>query len=187
MSSFDKTVPVASGDLLVMGAEDIMGRKYLLASFHGDTNGLATLPVLAAVHELARTLPDHSLIFGLDANTYEHGSSSKQDVLLFARDYVSKGYTSCWGDTPNPTNYTTFNARTFLQAQLQKAARATEKATKGDRNPKDFILFQRSAYRVLATHKDNTGKRAFTENMVFPTLDFPSDHGILSTRLEMTS
>lgn len=69
MSSFDKTVPVASGDLLVMGAEDIMGRKYLLASFHGDTNGLATRPVLAAVHALALRMPSHRLVFGLDANT----------------------------------------------------------------------------------------------------------------------
>ena len=185
-ASFDKSVPVAAGDLLVVAVDDTLGRKHLLASFHGDTNGLATLPVLGAVHKLAASMPEHRLIFGLDANTYERGSSSKQDVLEFARDYVSKGYTSCWGDTPNPTNYTTFNARTFLQAQLQKAARANEKVSKGDRNPKDFILFPRSKYQVLSTTKDNTGKRAFTEGMVFPTLDFPSDHGVLSTRLKVT-
>ena len=67
MAGFDKSVPVASGDLLLAGAEDIVGRKYLLASFHGDTNGLATLPVLAAVHAFAKTMPEHHLIFGLDA------------------------------------------------------------------------------------------------------------------------
>ena len=73
MSSFDKTVPVASGDLLVMGAEDIMGRKYLLASFHGDTNGLATIPVVGAVHDYVQrptsALTGHTFVFGLDANT----------------------------------------------------------------------------------------------------------------------
>ena len=42
----------------------------LLASFHGDTNGLATLPVLAAVHALAQQMPGHRLVFGLDANTW---------------------------------------------------------------------------------------------------------------------
>ena len=38
-----------------------------------------------------------------------------QDVLAFGRELVNKGYTSCWGDVPNPKNHTTFNARTFLQ------------------------------------------------------------------------
>ena len=64
-----------------------------------------------------------------------------------------------------------------------KAARANEKVSKGDRNPKDFILFPRSKYQVLSTTKDNTGKRAFTEGMVFPTLDFPSDHAIVAATL----
>jgi len=59
MASFDKTTPVANGDLLVISATDVFGRSYLLASFHGDTNGLATLPVLAAVHALAQRMPSH--------------------------------------------------------------------------------------------------------------------------------
>ena len=57
---------------------------------------------------------------------------------------MSKGYSSCWGDAPDPSNHTTFNARTFLQPQLQKAAKSTEKAGKGDKNPKDFILFPKA-------------------------------------------
>ena len=183
MASFDKSTPVANGDLLVVSVADVFGRKYLLASFHGDTNGLATLPVLAAVHALAARMPSHRLVFGLDANTYAKGSSSKQGVAEFAQDFVAKGYSSCWGDVPDPTNHTTFNARTFLQAQLQKAARASEKAAKGDKNPKDFILFPKAAYEVVATTKDNTGLRRYTEGMVFPTLQFPSDHGLVATVL----
>ena len=124
---FDRSVPVAEGDLLVVSVEDVLGRKYLLASFHGDTNGLATLPVLAAVHKLAQAMPQHRLVFGLDANTYAVGSSKLQGVSEFASAFVADGYTSCWGDRPDPNSATTFNARTFLQPQLQKAAKTDEK------------------------------------------------------------
>merc|ERR1719217_1860686 len=37
-------VPVSPGDLIVVEVSDKLERPYLLASFHGDTNGLATLP-----------------------------------------------------------------------------------------------------------------------------------------------
>ena len=60
-----------------------------------------------------------------------------------------------------------------------------EKDVKGDKNPKDFVLFYDRDFRVLSTVKDNTGIRKYIENMVFPTLSFPSDHGITSTVLEV--
>jgi len=186
MGGFDKSVPVAEGDLLVVSVDDVMGRKYLLASFHGDTNGLATLPVLAAVHKLALAKPDHRLVFGLDANTYSVGSSKLQGVGEFASAFVAHGYSSCWGDTPDPMSATTFNARTFLQPQLQKAARIDEKVSKGDKNPKDFILFRKDAFRPQTARKDNTGEGRYIEDMVFPTLHFPSDHAIVSTTLRPT-
>jgi len=135
------------------------------------------------VQTLTLTLTLSRLVFGLDANTYEKGSKKLQGVTEFGKDFVSKGYSSCWGDAPDPTNHTTFNARTFLQPQLQKAAKSTEKASKGDKNPKDFILFPRATYSVVATTKDNTGRRRYTEDMVFPTLQFPSDHGLVATVL----
>ena len=119
----------------------------------------------------------------MQPHRYAKGSASKQGVLEWAQDFVSKGYSSCWGDHPDPANHTTFNARTFLQAQLQKAARANEKVSKGDKNPKDFILFPASAFSVQATTKDNTGERRYVEDMVFPTLRFPSDHGLVATTL----
>ena len=98
--------------------------------------------------------------------------------------YGAAGYTSCWGDVPDPKNHTTYNARTFLQAQLQKAARVDELAKKGDKNPKDFVLFPKGVFAVAATTKDNTGERRYVEGMVFPTLAFPSDHGVLATTLK---
>lgn len=59
-----------------------------------------------------------------------------------------------------------------------------EKDIKGDKNPKDFVLFFASDFNVLTTSKDNTGQKKYVENMVFPTLTFPSDHGVTSTILQ---
>lgn len=96
----------------------------MLASFHGDTNGLATIPVVKAVEAVAKSKDDARLLFGLDANTYHKGQAGKaQDVMEFAEAYLAMGLTSCWGDQPDPTNFTTYNARTFLQPQLNKVSR----------------------------------------------------------------
>eukprot|EP00873_Tetraselmis_striata_P006544 jgi/Tetstr1/426808/TSEL_017023.t1 len=63
----------------------------------------------------------NTVLFGLDANTFEKGQPGKtQDVAEFGKAFVALGLTSCWGDVPDPANYTTFNARTFLQPQLNK-------------------------------------------------------------------
>lgn len=91
--------------------------------------------------------------------------------------------TSVWGQTPDPTDHTTYNARTYLQPQLNKAARKDELVKKGDVNPKDFILFFPGEFGSNGATKDNTGNKKFTEDMVFPTLQFPSDHGVLSSVL----
>jgi hypothetical protein len=118
-------VPVAKGDINVITTVDKDGIAYVIASFHGDTNGLATIPVNDAIMKTIDTnsdLMNHKLIFGLDANTYENAKPGKQqDVLEWGNSYVSRGQTSCWGDVPQPGNYTTFNARTYLQPQLNKA------------------------------------------------------------------
>merc|ERR1719168_502891 len=95
------------------------------------------MPMLRQVYKY---LPTDRLIFGLDANTYEKNSSKTAHVLDFEKMYESLGYKSCWGKV-DPTRYTTYNARTYLQPQLNKAAQSTQLAEKGDRNPKDFILF----------------------------------------------
>jgi len=186
-SSFPEgvNVPVAQGDILAISTADSDGIPFVVASFHGDTNGLATIPVLDAIISAIKSEPKlskHHLIFGLDANTYEIGiNGKKQDVLEFGAHYNKYDLTSCWGDMPDPKNYTTYNARTYLQPQLNKACKSTEKRSKGDVNPKDFILFSKQDFNVVKTWKDNTGEKEYIEDMAFPTLKFPSDHGILST------
>lgn len=67
----------------------------------------------------------------------------------------------------------------------EQAIRFSEKDIKGDKNPKDFILFDDAKFQVRWTKKDNTGAGAYVEGMVFPTLAFPSDHGITSTSLAL--
>uniref|UniRef100_A0A7S2S644 Endonuclease/exonuclease/phosphatase domain-containing protein n=1 Tax=Rhizochromulina marina TaxID=1034831 RepID=A0A7S2S644_9STRA len=180
-----KKLGTSAGDLFVVTCERTKtGEKLLLASFHGDTNGLLTIPVVSAVRDYAMELQrGRKLLFGMDANTYESPKTDQQGVTAFAQFYTSKGINSCYGPTPNPKNYTTFHARTYLQPQLNKAIRFAEKDVKGDKNPKDFIVFFEDDFRVRWTQKDNTGKGKYVEGMVFPTLAFPSDHGITATSL----
>ena len=97
---------------------------------------------------------------------------------------------TCWG---YPKNWKLFNttgtARTFLQPQLNKAIKMINRHKKGyanpDFNPKDFIIFYKNQFYIESnsTIKDNTGKKIYNENTCFPTLEFPSDHAIISTLL----
>ena len=150
-------VPVAKGDINAIKTVDNEGIPYVIASFHGDTNGLATIPVNAALMKTLISNPElfgHRLIFGLDANTYENPKPGKQqDVMEWGLQYSGLGLSSCWGDVPQKSNYTTFNARTYLQPQLNKACKSTQKREKGDVNPKDFILFKKSEFEVVKTWK----------------------------------
>mmetsp|Transcript_51607 Transcript_51607/g.122806 ORF Transcript_51607/g.122806 Transcript_51607/m.122806 type:complete len:594 (+) Transcript_51607:118-1899(+) len=188
-AEFDKleVKGVAHGDLITVSVKGTLG-SFILASFHGDTNGMQTIPVLTAMHKLVQKRKDgHELLFGLDANTYGHKKDKYQYVMDFAKKYNSFGLTSCWGDKPNPKNHTTFNARTYLQPQLNKAVRFKDLNAEdsGDKNPKDFILFSKGLWHVMRTWKDNTGDGEYKEGMVFPTLKFPSDHGMLATELAL--
>jgi hypothetical protein len=175
---------VAAGDVTLVRATDAFGIDFALGSFHGDTNGLASIPLVTAVSEVLK--PHELLVFGLDANTYEHGNpGKKQGVTDFAHKCTSLGLDSCWGPEPNPREYTTYNARTYLQPQLNKASSKSEIREKGDVNPKDFILFKKGSMETKSVSKDNTGRHSYIEEMVFPTLEFPSDHGILSASLRV--
>jgi hypothetical protein len=175
---------VSDGDLLVGTVKDHAGQLYVFASFHGDTDGLATASALAAVHAVASAQTGAVLLFGLDANTYAAPKPKKQaDVRAFVADAAAKGYATAIGDAPPETMLTTSIARTFLQPQLQKACKAAEKRAKGDFNPKDHLLFTAGAFTVDAVGRDNQNRRAYDADMVVPTLEWPSDHGLLYATL----
>jgi len=152
----DVDVPIAKGDINAWTSTDKDNVPYLIVSFHGDTNGLATIPVCKAVVKTMQSDPKlaaHKLIFGLDANTYEKVAKGKQNVVEWGDAYLKEGLTSCWGDKPQPSNYTTYNARTYLQTQLNKACKSEEKRKCGDVNPKDFIIFSKNDFNVVQTWK----------------------------------
>ena len=82
--------------------------------------------------------------------------------------------------------HTTRNARTYMQPQLSKAAKKSEVDSKGDANPKDFLISNTNVFKsTKQVFRDNTGTLSYTEGMVFPTLTFPSDHAILSCSIEI--
>ena len=66
---------------------------------------------------------------------------------------------------------------------LRARTRATIRSSKlADRNPKDYVLFSAKTFKASGSTLDNTGKREY-KDAPFPTLTFPSDHGILRTTL----
>jgi hypothetical protein len=143
---------LAPGDLLaftVRGKGSLAGSTYLIASFHGDTNGLQTRPVVRALAAHAANLDGAAaagervrLVAGLDANTYLNadGKLDPSKFYLadhFASDCSALALTNCWPQAARWAGaLTTFNARTYLQPQLNKACKFKEMLSKGDRNPK---------------------------------------------------
>ena len=74
-------------------------RRFILGSFHGDTDGMVTIPVIDAIHKYLRLseldelevpgpifVHRPLLIVGMDANTYKiHDEGKRQGVIEFAR------------------------------------------------------------------------------------------------------
>lgn len=133
--------PISDGDLFVLKVSSSDGVPFLLASFHGDTDGLATIPVVTALLRYEGSdCPTTTLLCGLDANSHCKGKPGKSlSCSEFCEFYSANGLTSCWGDNPVPADcLTTYNSRTYLQPQLNKAVPASEKKDSPltDRNPK---------------------------------------------------
>jgi hypothetical protein len=188
--------PLADGDLIAVEVKGIDQRNYLIMSFHGDTNGLMTVPLIDAINAAYTShFGSHCLIVGMDANVYEQEVRGKQGFDSCIRHLCECGLTTCWGDSPVAEKCrTTCSARTFLQPQLNKAVPYSERITKGGMDPKDLIIFRKSQLEPVSDAdmgagrqhnpvKDNTGVIYYREDTVFPTLDFPSDHGILAACL----
>jgi len=184
---------VAPGDLLAVTLRcRASGNAMMLASFHGDTGGLATQPILEALYatcaELGSEQVPLGLVVGIDANTYYKGSPNKKYSIAELHEWLaSQSLTSCFAGISDPLP-TTYNARTFLQPQLNKAvkrdARATSSST--DRNPKDFIIFPSNLYRMPSPATlDNSGRNEYGDHPI-PSTEFPSDHCVISADLEVT-
>jgi len=183
----DEPSKVGDGDVLGLEVKDSQGNDFMLVSYHGDSNGLGTVPAMKAVTSWwTECAPEHRVIIGLDANVSKCPKPGHLDIATFVEAYRQSGLSSCAGNDPaelGRTAVTTFNCRTYLQTQLNKAVKSNERYDKGDRNPKDLILFRESQYDTLQWLKDNTGQCTFNPDIPFPTLRFPSDHGIVAALL----
>ena len=69
----------------------------------------------------------------------QHGPSC-QGVADFSDKIKDMGFASCWGDEPDVATWTTRNARTYLQPQLQKAVGISDAARKGQVNLKVSVF-----------------------------------------------
>ena len=178
--------PVAAGDLLV-----VQNDEYVLASFHGDTNGLATIPITDAV---LGKVGDKTLIFGWTPTPTRRSATATRTRKSTRPTSSRRGWprSAVIPKDMDPKLYTTFNARTYLQPQLNKAVSYEERFTNVnvDRNPKDFVLFSTSL-ELVSTSRDNTAKTSsssgepkYDNEKMFPTLKFPSDHAITKVVLK---
>jgi hypothetical protein len=183
----------AGGDLVVTTANHRWCGKLCIASYHGDSSGAETVPMVEALHSVCNgtssLLSGHKLLIGVDANTHEKpgkGTCSWGEMMLAL---VPLGLTTCWGDHPELESCRTLcKARSFLQAQMKKGVHFDDRDKKCDKAPKDFIMFQQGVFRsAQMPTKDNTGSLKFIEDMFLPTSQFPSDHGILGARLRCSS
>lgn len=181
------SVSVMDGDVVAVLATHADGQEFLLCSFHGDTNGLQSIPVLEAVSTLSKEQhPSAALLFGLDANVYEIETKGATHVSEWVAAYERLGLASNWGQLagtdPLGLTRTTYNARTYVQPQLQKAVKRSE-FFKGDANPKDYVVFSPAVLEVAAgTERDNTGdggKVGAYEDTPIPSLVWPSDHSAI--------
>ena len=134
---------VEKGDLCVFQALSHDGRPFLLASFHGDSGGRATCPVVSAIHRLAQEhYQEHTIILGLDANTAARRSKDAAlDVAEFLSFLSARGLSSCWTGRPLDGVWTTFSARTHLQPQLHKAVSHARVLESANTQLKDWIVF----------------------------------------------
>ena len=176
---------VEKGDLCVFQALSHDGRPFLLASFHGDSGGRATCPVLAAIQRLAQEqYPAHTLVLGLDANTAARRSpEAALDVAEFLAFLAGRGLASCWSGRPLDGVWTTFSARTHLQPQLHKAVSHARVLEGRNTQLKDWIVFSEAQAACRSVEVDNTGRRAFVHGVI-PSQTFPSDHAIVAAVLE---
>ena len=142
-------IPCENGDLIVIEVKDNSDTTYILASYHGDTEGINTVPILDAVDNFLKDYPNTKFIMGLDANSSSNGKGL--DVIDFGRYLNDKSFMNCWSEL-DPLN-NTHNARTYLQPQLNKAVGIDDKKTK---ELKDYIIFRN--VNSENTRKDNTGR-----------------------------
>ena len=87
------------------------GQRFIFASFHGDTDGLATIPVVTAVKKYMTLLTSDesavawhrsstlstAAVFGMDANTYKVHNEGKRQGVSTCETFCDNEIANCWG------------------------------------------------------------------------------------------
>ena len=179
------TIACADGDLFaIIGTERDAKRgsetEWLLVSFHGDSNGLATPRVVAAIDAFAAArCPTHRLVIGLDANAWNSSKAGvmSYDAFLLALDAASlvthlhkevTGAGAAAGTTAGGTTgpgartasaamppavesaISSNIARTHLQPQFHKAIFHADVRTHSSAKPCDYVLFRAAQFASLS-------------------------------------
>lgn len=182
--------------------------KQVLMSYSADGDSQATIKIVEAVvafvEKLNANLPEkkgeekYKLLIGMSANTRTIVSKpSELGFLSFVEFCRQQNLKSCWDRQirshkpdrpsayPNKHAWTSSRKHTFLQIDQTKAVRHTELESKGAGNPSDFILFSESSFSSKRTMRDNTGKKVYSEKVLYPSLDFPFSHVIISAEVDL--
>jgi hypothetical protein len=157
-------VVIDDGALLCVQAT-MDGRAFLLAAFHGLSEGTDTVGAVQKLREaLAAAPPDTTLVAGMDANTTMHPDVRKKlrevDFAPAVKDLHH--YPPLGSDVA-----TVCSGRTIMQAQPHKRA-----PIRADR--RDYVL----SNRMISSACVCTGVHA-----VMPNAHHPSDHAALAVRV----
>jgi len=168
---------IENGDAVVVEAA-VDGHKFVLGSFHGDSDGQQTVPFIKTFTEQAG---DAKCILGIDAQCVPVPSDGKLTHGDFLKALEASNLKSCFGEDKI---WTTFKARTFVQPQFQKAVLSADLHTKADMAPKDHVLCSGSFFKYADVQRDTTGTRAFVDAPL-PNEHFPSDHAIVAAEVDL--
>merc|ERR1712032_868226 len=83
----------ADGDLLVVQVVCAKDNKpYLIASFHGESNGNLSTPILNAYYEaMQEEFGEHIAVLGMDANVHEEAKAGFKHFPEFLADVLALG------------------------------------------------------------------------------------------------
>ena len=135
-----KKTALGKGDLYLVYLQNVekpSKQSFVIGSFHGDTPGLWTIPMIDAVAALLENEYPHCQLFiGMDANCYKENMKGHLFVDDLSECLDRHALKSCFGAPINKDVVTTCMARTFLQPQMNKANLAATRTMHGDVNPK---------------------------------------------------
>jgi len=190
---YEKTFPPS--DLFAITATGPDAKQYLIASFHGASEGTTSGEVLKLLHQKKEALEteapgrDVVVIAGMDANTKQG-----DQVRGFYDECEQNGLASCFSDKKDDVmlTLTTKKVRTMLNPQLQKAVWKKDRETKSDINPKDHVIFDKTALTLTSVDRHNQADiegffpdATYDSVGFFPTADFPSDHALIVATLAL--